>query len=101
MSEELDNVVELMGEDGKLEKFEVLDMIRHNENDYVMLKQSETDEKNCIETDADGSIEEVPVIVMKMLVDDKGEYNLQPVTDESEMEEVFEIFVENVLEDEG
>jgi len=101
MNEELDNVVELTGEDGKPGKFEVLDMIRHNENDYVMLKQSDTDEKICIETEADGNIDEVPVIVMKMLVDDKGEYNLQPVTDESVMEEVFEIFVENVLEDEG
>jgi hypothetical protein len=99
MNEELDNVIELMGEDGKIEKVEVLDMIKHNDKDYVMLKHVD-EEDTLSNSEVDKQIEEVPVFIAQMIIDESGEYNLQPLTDEAEMEEIFEIFVENVMGDE-
>ena len=81
MNEDLDNIIILNDEDGKEVRFEFLDLIEYNSEEYVILLPA--DEKE----------EEGEVVILKVEqseADDEESYI--GVEDEEELNAVFEIF---------
>lgn len=85
MSEEMDNVVVLVDEDGKETEFEYLDFIEMNGNEYVVLTPYKED------YDEDYTDEE-DVVIFRVEHNSDGEDTFISIEDEDEMDRVFEEF---------
>ena len=70
-------IIEVLDEDGKLIKFELLDIIEYNSNEYGLLKPiSPIDD-----------IEDGEVALMK-LIEENDEYTFEVIEDDDEFEEI-------------
>ncbi|MCG8499627.1 MAG: DUF1292 domain-containing protein [Firmicutes bacterium] len=81
MTEERDDIVVLVDENGEEVEFQHLDTIEANENDYVILLPLEDNEEG-----------EGQVVILRVEQDEEGEDILVPIEDEGELTEVFEEF---------
>ena len=85
MEEELDNIIVLNDEEGKEVKFEFLDLVEYEDEEYVVLLpiEEETDE------------EEGEVVILKVEdTDSEEEESYVSVDDQDTLNRVFEIFKE-------
>ncbi|MGI6688741.1 MAG: DUF1292 domain-containing protein [Christensenellales bacterium] len=90
------NLVELTDEDGNVAQFEYLDTIEHKGESYVVfLALAEEDEEEENENEDEGE-----VVILKIAQDDEGEDIYVSCEDDGIVEEVFEIFLQNLEEDE-
>lgn len=83
MEEELDNIIVLNDEEGKEVKFEFLDLVEYEDEEYVVLLpiEEETDE------------EEGEVVILKVEdTDSEEEESYVSVDDQDTLNKVFEIF---------
>jgi len=83
MTEERDDIVVLIDENGEEVEFEHLDTIEMNENRYVILLPVEGNEDDE---------EEAEVVILKVAQDEDNEDILVPVEDDDELNEVFDEF---------
>ena len=83
LNEELDNIVILNDEDGNEVKFEFLDLIEYDEEEYVVLLPIEEDEEESGE-----------VVILKLEDTESEEESYVSVDDEETLNKVFEIFKE-------
>ncbi len=90
LDEELDNVVILNDEEGNEVKFEFLDLVELNDEEYViLLPMTEENEE-----------EEGEVVILKVEdSDDDDEESYVSVDDEAILNQVFEIFKERFKDD--
>ncbi|HHV60348.1 MAG TPA: DUF1292 domain-containing protein [Clostridiaceae bacterium] len=88
MSEERDDIVVLVDEDGVETEFEHLDTVELNGNEYVVLMPL-IDEEGSEEADY---VEEGEVVILKVDYDENGEESYVSIDDEDELDEVFEEF---------
>lgn len=87
MEEDLDNLIILNDEDGNEVKFEFLDLIEMDDEEYVVLLPAIDDEEN--------NEEEGEVVILKVEdTDDVEEESYVGVEDEETLNKVFEIFKE-------
>ena len=86
MEEELDNIIVLNDEDGQEVKFEFLDLVELDEEEYVVLLPISEDEQ-----DADG---EVVILKLEDSDEEAEEESYVGVDDEEILSKVFEIFKE-------
>lgn len=83
MDEELDNIIVLNDEDGKEVKFEFLDLIEYEEEEYVVLLPIEAEEGD----------ESGEVVILKVEdTDSEEEESYVSVDDEEILNKVFEMF---------
>ena len=89
--EELDNVVILNDEEGNEVKFEFLDLIELDDEEYVVL----------LPMTAEGEEEEGEVVILKVedIDEDTDEESYVSVDDEEVLNKVFEIFKEKFKDD--
>ncbi len=87
MSDERDEVIVLLGDNGEEIEFEHLDTIEMNGNKYVVLLPLE-----------DGEVDEETdeVVILKVAVQEDGEEALVNIEDDDELNEVFEEFKDRV-----
>lgn len=91
MEEDLDNVIILNDEDGNEVKFEFLDLVELDDEEYVVLLPAIDDENNE---------EEGEVVILKVEdTDDINEESYVGVDDEETLNKVFEIFKERFKDD--
>ena len=90
MSEELDNVLQLIDEDGQEQDFEVLDLVELNDEEYMLLTPVVEEEY--------GEDDEVPVLIVR-LIPGEEEDELEAITDQKLMEEIFNKFLESLEEE--
>ena len=85
-NEELDNIVTLNDEDGNEVKFEFLDLVELDEEEYVVL----------LPVSEDGEEDEGEVVILKVEDSDgdSDEESYVGITDEEILNKVFEIFEE-------
>lgn len=84
MSEEKDDIVVLVDENGDEVEFEHLDTIEMNGSEYVILLPLEEEEEEDANTDE--------VVILKIEHSDNGEDSFISVEDEEELNSVFEEF---------
>jgi len=84
MSEERDDLVVLIDEDGNEVEFEHLDTIEMDENEYVVLLPVEQ------ENDTEEDVEEV--VILRVEHNEDGDDTFASVEDEDELQAVFEEF---------
>ena len=82
LDEELDNIIVLNDEDGKEVKFEFLDLIEYENEEYVILLPVDEDEDS------------EQVVILKVEDTDSEEESYVSVDDEEVLSAVFEIFKE-------
>ncbi len=82
MTEELDNIVELIDENDQLVRFEHIMTIKYGDKDYVIL--SPIDPTNHVDEDE--------VVILRIDQDENGEDIYTGINDENELEEVFDAF---------
>ena len=82
--EELDNIIILNDEDGNEVKFEFLDLIEYEGEEYVVLLPTEEEEDN----------DEVVILKVEDVEDDPDLETYVSVDDEDTLNAVFEIFKE-------
>ena len=90
--EELDNIVILNDEEGNEVKFEFLDLIELDEEEYVVL----------LPVDAEGEEDEGEVVILKVEDNDDNELDEESyvsIDDEETLNRVFEIFKEKFKDD--
>lgn len=89
--EELDNIVILNDEEGNEVKFEFLDLVELDEEEYVVL----------LPIDEEGEEDEGEVVILKVedTDDDSDEESYTSVEDEEILNKVFEIFKEKFKDD--
>lgn len=90
--EELDNIVILNDEDGNEVKFEFLDLVELDNEEYVVL----------LPVTEDGEEEEGEVVILKIEDsddDDSDEESYVSIDDEEVLNKVFEIFKEKFKDD--
>ncbi|HPC99992.1 MAG TPA: DUF1292 domain-containing protein [Acetivibrio sp.] len=90
MSEERDDLVVLVDENGEETEYEYLDTIEFNENEYVVLLSVE-------QSNNEDNMDEV--VILKIVEDPDGEDSFVTIDDESEMEAVFEEFKTRMAEE--
>lgn len=90
MSEERDDLVVLVDENGEETEYEYLDTIEFNENEYVVLLPVEQDNN-------EDNMDEV--VILKIVEDPDGEDSFVTIDDENEMESVFEEFKTRMAEE--
>ncbi|TYQ16344.1 UNVERIFIED_CONTAM: uncharacterized protein DUF1292 [Acetivibrio alkalicellulosi] len=83
MTEERDDLVVLVDENGEEAEFEHLDTIDYNGNEYVVLLPFEQDEE-------DTEMEEV--VILKIEHGEEGDDSFLTIDDEEELDAVFEQF---------
>jgi len=88
MSEERDNIVVLVDDEGQELKFEVLDIIEYEGNEYAAGLEADKPEED-----------EDTVLIMRIVHANEEEDILEPVENEEVLQAVFEIFKEH-MEDE-
>lgn len=82
-------IIEVLDENGKLFKFELLDIIEYNSNEYGLLKPiSPIDD-----------IEEGEVALMK-LIEENDEYTFEVIEDDDEFEEIVDYMEALEVDDE-
>jgi len=86
MSEERDDVVVLVDENGEEVEFEHLDTIEMNGSEYVVLLPLEMEEEQEEDSDTD------EVLILKIEHNEEGEDSFISIDDESELNMVFEEF---------
>ncbi len=84
------NIVELTDEDGVTTEFEYLSTIEHKGESYVVLLAPQEEENE----------EEGEVVILKIQKDENGEDTYVSCDDEEIEEEVFELFMEEMEEEE-
>jgi uncharacterized protein YrzB (UPF0473 family) len=82
MSEERDELVVLMDEDGQETEFEFLDTIEMKEKEYVVLLPVQEDDVAPAEE----------VLILRVDQDENGEDVFSSIEDDNELTEVFELF---------
>ena len=89
--EELDNIVILNDEDGNEVKFEFLDLIDFEDEEYIVL----------LPVNEEGEEEEGEVVILKVedTDEDSDEESYVSVDDEDTLNKVFEIFKERFKDD--
>ena len=88
--EELDNIVILNDEEGKEVKFEFLDLVELDDEEYVVL----------LPVSEEGEEEEGEVVILKVEdTEDEDEESYVSVEDEEVLNKVFEIFKEKFKDD--
>ncbi len=89
--EELDNIVILNDEEGNEVKFEFLDLVELDEEEYVVL----------LPIDEEGEEDEGEVVILKVedTDEDSDEESYTSVEDEEILNKVFEIFKEKFKDD--
>lgn len=85
MTEERDDIVVLVDENGDETEFELIDTFELNEKEYVVLLPFNEDE---IEDDED----EEEIIILKVEQNEEGEDSFVSIDDEDELDSVFEEF---------
>lgn len=90
MSEERENIVVLVDDEGQELKFEVLDIIEYEGSEYAAGLDADKAESE------DG---EDTVIIMKIVHANEDEDILEPVADEKTLQSVFEIFKEHMADE--
>ena len=88
MSEERDNIVVLVDDEGQELKFEVLDIIEYEGSEYAAGLEADKEEEA-----------EDTVLIMRIVHANEEEDILEPVENEEVLQAVFEIFKEH-MEDE-
>jgi uncharacterized protein YrzB (UPF0473 family) len=88
--EEESNIVELTDEDGVVTEFEYLSTIEHKGESYVVLLAPQEEENE----------EEGEVLILKIEQDEKGEDTYVTCDSEEVEQEVFELFMEEMDEEE-
>ncbi len=88
--EEREDIVELLDEEGNEVKFEYLDTIEVDEEDYVVLLPLDENSENQ---------DEGGVIILKIEKDEKGEDTFVSIEDEKLLTSIFEEFKSRVSED--
>ena len=91
MDEELENIIVLNDEDGQEVKFEFLDLVELEDEEYVVLLPISEDEQ-----DADG---EVVILKLEDSDEEAEEESYVGVDDEEILSKVFEIFKEKFKDD--
>jgi uncharacterized protein YrzB (UPF0473 family) len=86
MDDERDDIVVLVDEDGEEVEFEHIDTIEMKGNEYVVLAPLEAEDDD----NDDDEVEEV--IILKIDHGEDGEDTFVTIEDDSELEEVFELF---------
>ncbi len=89
MSEERENIVVLIDDEGKELHFEILDIIEYKGAEYAA----------GLDADADESDEESTVLIMRIVHANEEEDILEPVEDDATLQAVFEIFKEHMDEE--
>jgi len=89
MSEERDDVLVLMDEEGNETEFEYLDTVEMNNKEYVVLLPIQEDE----------SVPAEEVLILKVEQDENGEDVFSSVDDDKELNEVFDKFKEQASEE--
>lgn len=89
MSEERDDVLVLMDEEGNETEFEYLDTVEMNDKEYVVLLPVQEEESEPAEE----------VLILKVEQDENGEDVFSSVDDEKELNEAFEKFKEQASEE--
>lgn len=92
MEEDLDNIIVLNDEDGNEVKFEFLDLIEMDDEEYVVLLPAIDEENNEDEG-------EVVILKVEDTDDDSEEESYVGVEDEETLNRVFEIFKEKFKDD--
>ena len=89
--EELDNIIVLNDEEGNEVRFEFLDLIELDDEEYVVL----------LPVTAEGEEEEGEVVILKVedTDDDSDEETYVSIEDEETLNKVFEIFKEKFKDD--
>ena len=89
--EELDNIIILNDEDGNAVKFEFLDLIDYEDEEYIVL----------LPVTEEGEEEEGEVVILKVedTDDDSEEESYVSVENEDTLNKVFEIFKERFKDD--
>jgi len=82
MTEELDNIVELIDENDQLVRFEHIMTIEYGDKDYVILSPIEPMDH----------VDEDEVVILRIEQDEDGEDVYTSIDDENELEEVFDAF---------
>jgi len=85
MSEERDDIIVLVDENGEETEFELLDTIEMDGNEYVVLLPLDS-------YDEEEEMEEEEVVILKMERGDDGESSFVNIEDEDELDAVFEEF---------
>jgi len=85
MSEERDDIIVLVDENGEETEFELLDTIEMDGNEYVVLLPLDS-------YDEDQEMEEEEVVILKMEHGENGESSFVNVEDDDELDAVFEEF---------
>lgn len=88
MTEERDDIVVLVDEDGEEEEFEYIDSIELKGNEYIILSPLNQDKEE--EEDIYDFSEEI--VILKVETNEDGEESYVTIEDENEQDEVFEEF---------
>ena len=93
MSEEFENVIQLIDEDGNALDFLVMDVLDVDDEEYMVLVPSEEYDE---ETE-----EDVPVLIVKVVAGEgDDEDQLEAVVDDDELDKVFNLFMDRMEEEE-
>ncbi len=92
MEEDLDNIIVLNDEDGNEVKFEFLDLVEMDDEEYVVLLPAIDEENN----EGEG---EVVILKVEDTDEDSEEESYVGVEDEETLNKVFEIFKEKFKDD--
>lgn len=91
MSEERDDLIVLVDEDGEETEFEHIDTIEMRGNEYVVLMPYNAD-------DEEKANDEEEVVILKIDHGEDGEDSFVTVEDEEELDDVFEEFKNRIEE---
>jgi len=96
MSEERDNLIVLVDEDGEETEFELIDSFEFNGKEYVVLLPALNYEEENYDEDEE---EEEEVIILKVERNEKDEESFVNIEDEDELDAVFEEFKSRMEEE--
>lgn len=85
MTEERDDIVVLIDEDGEEEEFEFIDSIEVNGKEYVILSPVSEDEDELFDIEEE-------IVILKVEMNEDGEESYVTIEDENELDAVFEEF---------
>lgn len=91
-------IIELTGEEGDSIKCEYLDTVLVEDNEYVVLLPLDGEADGCDSCDCGDHECTYEVIIMKIDKNEGGEF-LVPVEDDDELEKAFEVFMDQIDEE--
>ncbi len=86
------NFITLTDEDGKEFTLEYIDALEHNGTTYMAFFPA-------VDEDADEQSEDYGLVILKSIVEN-GEELLSTLDDEAELDEVYDLFMEQIMDDE-